>query len=256
MPIIRVVDLETTGFEPPEAEVCEIAFVDVVGRPDLAGGYANWIVGPKRGSTLVRTERPVTPVSSSVHHIVDADLEGAPSWFEAQEHVFDDEPIAYAAHSAKFERQFCTEDITGETAWICTYKCGLRAWPDAPSHSNMALRYWRNPEGLKREEAMPAHRALPDAYVTAFHLRDLLNAYPLADLIKWSSEPALQVTCHIGKFRGARRRDGWDARRLWCREPPRFPGTQAAGSRQARRRFRATPAGCPRIGDSLMLSDA
>lgn len=28
--IIRVCDLETTGFEPPDAKVCEIGFCDVI----------------------------------------------------------------------------------------------------------------------------------------------------------------------------------------------------------------------------------
>jgi len=77
-----------------------------------------------------------------------------------------------------------------------------RLWPEAPSHSNQALRYWRRPIGLDRAVAPSGHRAYQDAYVTAFLLRDLLSLASLEDLIEWSSEPALQVRCHIGKWRG------------------------------------------------------
>jgi exodeoxyribonuclease X len=106
---------------------------------------------------------------------------------------------AFAAHSAKFERQWCTPDIVGEVPWICTYKCALRAWPEAPGHSNQTLRYWLNPVGLNRASATPAHRAGPDAYVTAFLLRELLRLHPLEDLLKWSSEPAVLIRVPFGK---------------------------------------------------------
>ena len=61
----------------------------------------------------------------------------------------------------------------------------LRAWPDAPGHSNQVLRYWRQVDRnayprIPRE----AHRALPDAIVTAFLLRDLLEDQPLERLAR------------------------------------------------------------------------
>jgi len=90
----------------------------------------------------------------------------------------------------------------GGVPFVCTYKAALRLWRDAPAHSNQALRYWRRPAGLDRAEAAVSHRAYPDAYVTAFHLRDMLALAPLEDLIRWTDEPALQVRCHIGKWRG------------------------------------------------------
>ena len=42
-----------------------------------------------------------------------------------------------------------------------------------PIFSNQRLRYQRRSVGLVHEMGMPAHRALPDAYVTAHHLRDM-----------------------------------------------------------------------------------
>jgi len=70
-----------------------------------------------------------------------------------------------------------------------TWKCALRLWPQLASFSNQMLRYQRKPDGLIHELGLPAHRALPDAYVTAHHLRDMLNAASLDQLLTWSREP-------------------------------------------------------------------
>jgi exodeoxyribonuclease X len=217
MAYIRVIDLETTGFEPPEHGVCEIGWSDVVSvGHDLLGAPTAWCVENGFGM-LVNPGRPIPPETSAVHHIIDEDVSGSPDWIVAASHALyrEDPPIAYAAHSAKFERQWCTDDLTGGVPWICTYKCALRLWPDAPSHSNQALRYWRRPDGLDREIAFHAHRAFPDAYVTAFHLRDMLALASIETLIEWSSEPALQVRCHIGKWRGTPWRDVDDGFLEW-----------------------------------------
>jgi exodeoxyribonuclease X len=64
------------------------------------------------------------------------------------------------------------------------------------------LRYERMPEGLIHKLGLPAHRALPDAYVTAHHLRDLLNAASLAQLLAWSREPGLLPRVPAGPERG------------------------------------------------------
>jgi len=201
---IRVIDLETTGFEPPEHAVCDIGWVDLIEddfSTALLGrtGYSVQV----GGESLVNPCRSIPPETSAVHHIIDEDVLTAPEWTAVAPGILQrDDIIAFAAHSAKFERQWCTDDLTNGKPWICTYKCALRLWPDAPVHSNQGLRYWRKPIGLQRDIASVAHRAYQDAYVTAFHLRDLLELAPIEDLIKWSSEPALQVRCHIGKQRG------------------------------------------------------
>jgi exodeoxyribonuclease X len=220
MTYLRVIDLETTGLEPPEHNVCEVGWTDVVAvTHDLLGAPMEWEIGYGRG-LLVDPGRHIPPETSAVHHLIDEDVAGAPTWLVAASLAMphapgDAAPIAYAAHSARFERQWCTDDLTGGAPWICTYKCALRLWPDAPAHSNQALRYWRRPVGLDRVVASVAHRAFPDAYVTAFHLRDMLALAPIEDLIKWSSEPALQVRCHIGKWRGTPWRDVDDGFLEW-----------------------------------------
>lgn len=215
--IIRVIDLETTGFAPPEAKVCEVGWCDLIPRAaDLLGAPVNWIEADGAGQ-LCDPGVPIPPETSAIHHIIDDDVRGLRTfeqlWGEINN---DDAPDIFAAHSAKFERQFIDDEMTGGRPWICTYKAALRLWPDAPSHSNQALRYWRRPPGLSREIASVAHRAFPDAYVTAHLLCEMLNdGAETAQLIRWTEEPALQVRCHIGKWRGTPWREVDDGFLYW-----------------------------------------
>ncbi len=62
------------------------------------------------------------------------------------------------------------------------------------------------PKGLVHAIGLPAHRAMPDAYVTAHHLRDMLNESTFAQLVKWSGEPGLLPRVPSGTERGK----GWD----------------------------------------------
>lgn len=68
------------------------------------------------------------------------------------------------------------------------------------------LRYLRMPEGLVHAIGLPAHRAMPDAYVTGHHLRDMLNESTFEQLVKWSSEPGLLPRVPTGPERGK----SWD----------------------------------------------
>ena len=81
------------------------------------------------------------------------------------------------------------------------------------THSNQGLRYWRRPAGLDRATGLPAHRAGPDSYVTAHHLRDMLAIASVAQLLSWSEQPALLVRVPNGALRG-RRWDELDAAQL------------------------------------------
>lgn len=197
MSIIRVIDLETAGSGPQD--VCEIGWQDV--SQDASGV---WSLGPDGGAMFVNPGRPISPETMSVHHIADADVLGAPYWKVAAPNVLrPDYPIiALAAHRASFEQRFCSPRFSGGLPWICTWKCALRVWPNLTSFSNQMLRYQRMPEGLVRDRGLPAHRAGPDAYVTAHHLRDMLNAVPATQLLEWSREPGLLPRLPSGPDRG------------------------------------------------------
>lgn len=198
---IRVIDLETAGNGPNH--VCEIGWQDVI-----LDGDGRWQVSDVRGALLVNPGRPISADTMAVHHIQDSEVAGAPFWKEVASDILRPRhPItALAAHRAAFEQRYCTPRLTGGTPWICTWKCALRVWPELPRFSNQMLRYLRKPEGLVHQVGLPAHRAMPDAYVTAHHLRDLLNEAPLEALLLWSSEPGLLPRVPAGPDRGK----GWD----------------------------------------------
>ena len=203
---LRVIDLETTGNSFTDGGVVEIGWQDVA--PDGEGG---WALRGGPGAILIDPVNPISPATSAIHHIVDEDVAAAPLWQAAAPDILraspGPAPLALVAHRASFEQRWCGQSFTGGLPWICTYKSALRIWPDAPGHSNQGLRYWRRPAGLDRALGLPAHRAGPDAYVTAYHLRDMLAVASVAELIAWSSEPALLIKIPYGKLRGRRFRD-------------------------------------------------
>lgn len=203
---IEVVDLETTGLAPPAAP-CEAARAVLVStRSNLAGDQCDWIVTPAAGA-LCHPGHPIPPEASAIHHIIDEDVYGAMGWNKALFYLLNVGSTDYfAAHNAAFERQWVTDDLTGGKPWICTYKCALRLWPEAPGHSNQTLRYWLDIHEIPREMADRSHRAGPDALVTAHILRRMLEqpGVTLERLVAWTAEPALLVKCHIGSWRGKR----------------------------------------------------
>lgn len=199
--IIRVVDIETTGMAPPQAEVIELGMQDVASMEDgaaarMRGPLLSWLFSP---------DRPCPPEVMAVHHILPEQLEGLPRFSTklAEARMIADSGEAaqfYAAHNAEFEMQFLGL-FSG--SWICTYKCALRIWPDAPSHGNQALMYWLGGHNeLDEDTRHPPHRAAPDAYVTAWILVRILRQISIQQALEWSAEPRLLPTCPIGKFRG------------------------------------------------------
>ena len=191
MTIIRVIDFETTGTEPAEgAKVCEVGVCDAIVNTRKVTMPHSW---------LCRVDQ-MPPQVRAVHHISLAECEDADP-FDPADMIYDN-LAALAAHNAEFETKFFTPTLPV----ICTYKAALRVWPDAPSHSNGALRYWLEDAGKiapHHELTQPAHRAGPDAYVTAHILLALFDAGATGrDMIAWTKEPRLLPKCPLGKFRG------------------------------------------------------
>jgi exodeoxyribonuclease X len=191
--IARVIDYETTGTpEDDGAEIIEFGYTDVDVDHSLLG--SDW-------RSFARPRGPIPPITKAVHHITEADVADAP---DARD-LFDrlaagqpDEPAYFVAHNAKFEAHF-TPDMG--IPWICTYKVARVVWPDAPGHSNQVLRYWLNlPVDPIRAE--PAHRALPDTYVTAHLFLRLLAEKTPDEMILISKYPALLKVMNFGKHRG------------------------------------------------------
>ncbi len=195
----RVIDLETTGTEPP-AEIIEF------GRSDLVTGPSPAVV-ERPMARLYRPLHGIPPETMAVHHITENDFDDdTPVCTEERlrQAVWGGAvPDVLVAHNAAFEQQFVTPTVTADLPWICTYKVALRLWPDAPRHTNQVLRYWLG-LNLDRDMASPPHRAGPDAWVTAMILVKMLPLASLEDMIAWSAEPKLLPTVPFGKHRGVR----------------------------------------------------
>ncbi len=194
----RVIDLETTGVEPP-AEIIEFGRADVV---PSGGDYE--VERPM--ARLYRPLNGIPPETMAVHHITEDDFTSdSPVCTPERLHQAvwgGPAPDVLVAHNSAFEQQFVTEAATEQLPWICTYKSALRVWPEAPRHTNQVLRYWL---GLKLDNAlaMPPHRAGPDAWVTAYVLVELLKRASVEDMILWTKEPKLMPTVPFGKHRGS-----------------------------------------------------
>lgn len=200
--ILRVWDTETCGLEAPDLAPVEVATVDLV-----LGDDGVW----KRGrmwSSLLDPGRPIPVVAMAVHHITDEMVKGKPGLADVAGYILDGDPDYFVAHHARYEHAVLRDSKTAlaelllKKPWLCTYKGGVVAWPDAPSHKNQVLRYWL---GLKLgEEPGPPHRALGDAYVTAAIARRLItsNATNLETWTKVSSGPVLLPRLHFGEHAG------------------------------------------------------
>jgi exodeoxyribonuclease X len=158
------------------------------------------------GSELVRPSCTILELGSAVHHLTNEDVAGCPSLDDLLPHYLDMDGAVdvgvFAAHNWPFEKQWLEHHLLGRPV-ICTYRCSARLFPDAPAHRNQVLRYWLKPKGLSSVLANMTHRALPDAYVTSFILRELLERASVEDLIGWSQEPLLLPKVCFGKYRGA-----------------------------------------------------
>lgn len=196
--IVRCVDFETTGLEPPDAAVCEIGWTDVYQLPPDAHGVQAWGVSPPK-SVLVNPGHRIPPAMSALHHIVDADVRLALFFDDAMTPLLHDEhdelTVAFCAHNAKFERQF----FANKLPWICSYKVAIHLAPDAPAHNLQTLRYWLN-LAVNKDMAAPPHRAGPDSYVGAHLLARMLPKLTVDQMIEISSRPAILPKFHFGKY--------------------------------------------------------
>lgn len=194
---LRVVDLETTGGDRA-AEIIEVGIVDVV--PDGVG----WKALPPV-TKLFRPRGEISVHAMAVHHLTPDDFtEADPHCDEyALREMFAEPADVMVAHAARFEQGFIADTAHGGRPWICTVRSAKAVWPQAPGHSNQVLRYWRQ---LKLDPALanPAHRAGPDAWVTAHLLIDLLKEATVEQMIQWTREPRRLDKIPFGKHRGSR----------------------------------------------------
>jgi exodeoxyribonuclease X len=177
----RVIDIETTGLDPENDKIVEIAYTDVVDSV-ISGTY----------SQLINPGISIPYSASAINHITDSDVADAPliddiDWDKYKSHLF-------VAHNAPFDSGFIKRYVGGD--WICTKRCAQHVWPDLDSYSNQALRYY-----LGIDVKGDPHRAAFDTMVTAGILLRILAEHE-GDLVELSNTPVMQKTVRFGQYRG------------------------------------------------------
>lgn len=187
---IAVVDLETTGDDPEKDVACE------VGAVFLEHGIAT-----RKYTALIHPgEKSFSPVASASHHLTEETFKTESSikikkkfWkalLSGNDYL--------VAHNAAFDSSFLPYK---KIPWICTYRCAMFLYPDAPKYSLQTLRYFL---GLK--PAVPAglhpHRALYDAICAADLFLHMTNTKTADELYAISSQPLLLAKIKFGKHRG------------------------------------------------------
>lgn len=183
-----IVDTETTGLVPERDKIIEIAAV--------------W--DDERRTSFVSPEGVVIPPDvSAIHLLTNRDVDDAPRIDQILKE-FDLPNGILVAHVAKFDKSFLPQFYDRE--WLCTHRCALHLWPDAPNHKNMTLRYYLGLELDLPKDLMP-HRALYDCLVTKAILEKMLGTHALIELMYLQTQPVVLKTAKFGKHRG----ESWES---------------------------------------------
>lgn len=182
-----VLDCETTGLNPDKDQVVEVAWI--------------WEKDGKLHSrdSYIHSSVPIPPEASGIHHIVDKDLVGAPSLVE----YFSKEEFpqgVIVAHNAKFDKAFFPN--LQNRKWLCSYRCAMHCFPDAPNHKNQVLRYYLGLDPTLPTTTLAPHRALYDALVTVELLEFMLKDHTIEELLELQDRPVLQSVARFGKYKG------------------------------------------------------
>lgn len=197
--IILVLDTETSGFDPKDQAVVEIAGVTIPGMDVF--------------SSLVAPGKHIPPEASAIHHLRDIDVRDAPHLPLAINMMLQTLEVrageyVVAAHNAAFDMSFIGQFLSRQGT-ICTWKCAQHLYPDAPSYSNQTLRYYLGLDDMCRKalsapeihKDLVPHRALYDTIVTTVILLHMLEGKTPEELITLTNTPVLLKTVNFGKHR-------------------------------------------------------
>jgi len=188
---VALIDLETSGDQPPEDVPIEIAII-----------YMNDRKFDSQYTTLIHPgDRPISPVASACHHLTTKIIKEQVHVSQLSRSAWDlllGDCDYLVAHNAAFDRAFIPDlDIP----WICTYRVAKHVLTDAPKFGLQTLRYWLHLD-VSLNGCLYPHRALYDTKVLAELYLYLRKSFTDEELAYMTSQPVLMATCSFGKHRG------------------------------------------------------
>ncbi len=152
---------------------------------------------------------PISYAAMAVHHILEADIAGKPSYktfkLPEQTQYLIGHNVDYDVNALK------RADPTINVKGICTLALARKVWPEAPAHNISALYYMLNGGNpLTRRELRNAHNARADILFTAFileHIIDKLGIRDLQSLFEASEAARVPEIMTFGKHKGTRIKD-------------------------------------------------
>jgi exodeoxyribonuclease X len=225
--VIRVLDVETTGLDPEHGGVCQLAAMNLVVRCDTDNHVWNDdLKVAKSFKTFVDPGCQIPPEASGIHHILDKDVVGAPTFREALIQMQDVLGWCefYAAHNAPFDSKWVAHEVKKVTGkepsqkWICTQKASQELF-DFANYKLGTLRYeLKEPYFDDAAIIGPAHDALADVKVAYLILQRLLKMRDMDDLHAMSIDPVVRNPASripFTDFRGLRWADEVPDTILW-----------------------------------------
>lgn len=188
-----VVDVETTGGQPPAHRITEFAAA-VVRNGEIAEFY----------ETLVNPERTIPPFVTKLTNITWQMVKNAPTFSAIAPRVLDTlEGNVFVAHNAAFDWQFVSHEVTRASGVrlvgprLCTVRLARRLHPHLPRRSLDSLANYYGVEINGR------HRAGGDALATAHCLVRLLDDAAQRGCNTWED---LEALLHGRKAKRRKRR--------------------------------------------------
>lgn len=162
--VFIILDCETTGLNNDQTSE------DVSKIVEIAAGRFKIGEEFKIAQSLINPQMHIPSRSSAVHHIIDEDVEEAPTYEEYARRLYPKIPkdAVMVAHNKDFDAGFLVpvdgvDDIVNERRWICSYRLARILFEDLESYANQALRYELN---IDVPRSLESHRAAGDIEVT------------------------------------------------------------------------------------------
>lgn len=154
---------------------------------------------------LFSVDQPICYGAMAVHHIVEADLIGKPSYKTFQ---MPGDTVYVIGHNVQYDLnvlKHCGIDVSKYKP-ICTLALARNLFPAAPAHTISALSYMLSADQVETRELLKeAHSAKADILLTADILKHLIYALGACSMeeLYLASEAALIPThLNFGKHRG------------------------------------------------------